>query len=368
MTSATQQSRFASLGLPKFPHLLAPLAGVSDHPFRRICARLGSDLTYVEMISATALIYQSRRTLDMLTRHPSEAKLGVQVTGKTAEEVGEAVAILDTMPFDTIDINMGCPVKKVVKTGCGSGILKDPERVFRTVAAAREATAKPLSAKIRLGWDHSQLNALVVTEAIEAAGADFITVHGRTRSDDYAVPVNLEFLAEIKAARKIPIFGNGNIFSAADADHMRRVTKVDGVMVSRGALGNPWLFRELRGDGPDVSLDEWLATVSDHVRWQRETYGDTPTAAVCMRKHLLWYAKGWPGVKLLRDRMNTAASLDDALALLEEFRHYLLGKGEAQRKSVLQHGVADRFVWDPKWEMDRQLDRGVGDDGLVSTV
>ena len=148
-------SVFERLGLPANPLLLAPLAGVSDHPFRRVCADQGAHLTYVEMISATALLYESRRTYEMLQRHRDEQKLGIQITGSTAEDVGRAVAILNAYPFDTIDINMGCPVKKVVKTGCGSAILRDPERVYQTVKHACAATDKPVTAKIRLGWDRS---------------------------------------------------------------------------------------------------------------------------------------------------------------------------------------------------------------------
>ena len=165
------------LGLPFAPVILAPLAGVSDHPFRRACARHGADLTYVEMISATALLFESRRTFDMLKRHESESILGVQITGKTADEVGRAVGILDKMPFDTIDINMGCPVNKVVKTGCGSGILKDPKRVYETTKLARESTGKPLSVKIRLGWDRDNVTWPEVLDAAEMGGADWITIH-----------------------------------------------------------------------------------------------------------------------------------------------------------------------------------------------
>ena len=146
--------------LPSNPVVLAPLAGVSDSPFRMACADLGADLTYVEMISATALLYKSRRTYEMLVRHPQEQVLGVQITGKGAKETADAVAVLSEMNFDTIDINMGCPVKKVVKTGCGSAILKDVDRVYETVRLARERTEKPLSVKIRIGWDHKSVNAL----------------------------------------------------------------------------------------------------------------------------------------------------------------------------------------------------------------
>ncbi|MCX6123154.1 MAG: tRNA-dihydrouridine synthase family protein, partial [Proteobacteria bacterium] len=221
------QNIFTRMGLPPVPVILAPLAGVSDHPFRRICAEAGAHLTYVEMISATALLYESRRTFDMLKRHDSENILGVQITGKSADEVGRAIEILDRMPFDTIDINMGCPVSKVVKTGCGSGILRDPERVFQTVKMARAATSKPLSAKFRLGWDKASINWREVSDAIESGGADWMTIHGRLRSDDYGAPVNLEDIAALKHKSKIPVIGNGNIFSRKDWLYMQETTGVD---------------------------------------------------------------------------------------------------------------------------------------------
>lgn len=360
MTNRT--SPFKRLGIPENPVILAPLAGVSDHPFRRICSRHGADLTYVEMISATAMIYESRRTYNTLKRHPEETVLGVQITGRSAEDVGKAGKILHEMPFDTIDINMGCPVKKVVKTGCGSGILKDPQRVFDTVKALRESTDKVISAKIRLGWDHQSRNGLEVSQAIQEAGADFMTVHGRTRSDDYSQPVDLDFIAKIKESVSIPVIGNGNLFSINDADYMRRTTKVDGLMVSRGALGNPWIFRDLKHPLEPVTVPQWLASVSQHLLWQQEEYGDRGAGAVCMRKHLLWYAKGWPGVKVLRDTMNRAESLQQALAMVQDFAAQLEKQGISHRFAVANSGTDSRFLWDPKFDMDRQLDRGVGDD------
>ena len=170
-------SVFEKIGLRARPVFLAPLAGVSDHPFRRICAEQGADLTYVEMISATALVYNSARTIEMLKRHGAERLLGVQITGSSAEETARGIAILNEFPFETVDINMGCPVKKVVKTGCGSAILKDPERVRRTLELARAATDRPVSCKIRLGWDHASLNGVEVAQAAAAGGAAWITVH-----------------------------------------------------------------------------------------------------------------------------------------------------------------------------------------------
>jgi tRNA-dihydrouridine synthase B len=354
------------LGLPYAPVILAPLAGVSDHPFRRACARHGADLTYVEMISATAMLYESRRTFDMLKRHESESILGVQITGKTADEVGRAVGMLDKMPFDTIDINMGCPVNKVVKSGCGSGILRDPKRVYETTKLAREATAKPLSVKIRLGWDRNTVTWKEVLDAAEQGGAEWVTIHGRLRSDDYGVPVNLDAMAELKQRAKIPVIGNGNVFSRDDALYMRERTGVDGVMVSRGALGNPWVFHDIKHGEAPVSIDEWEQLALDHLAWQQEEYGDTGSGAVCMRKHLLWYAKGWPAAKKLREAISHTGKISDCATLVREFASEQRAAAMTVRHTVWPQDQESRFSFDPKWDMDRQLDRGVGDDGLAS--
>lgn len=366
--SSTEQNIFTRMGLPYAPVILAPLAGVSDHPYRRACTRFGAHLTYVEMISATALLYNSKRTFDMLRRHESESILGVQVTGKTADELGRAVEILDKMPFDTIDINMGCPVTKVVKNGCGSGILRDPERVYQTVKLAREATSKPLSAKFRLGWDKNAITWREVSDAIQSGGADWMTIHGRLRNDDYAVPVNLEDMTELKKRVSIPLIGNGNIFSYDDAMFMRERTGVDGVMVSRGALGNPWVFRDIVQGATAVSIDEWQTLVLDHLAWQQEEYGDTGNGAVCMRKHLLWYAKGWPAAKKLRESISHVAKISECADLITQFSDECRALGAVVRAPVWPLDQKNRFQWDPKWDMDRGLDRGIGDDGLEASL
>ncbi|MCX6131738.1 MAG: tRNA-dihydrouridine synthase [Proteobacteria bacterium] len=350
---------FVKLGLRPDPLLLAPLAGVSDNPFRRVCAKQGAELCYVEMISATAMLYESRRTYEMLRRHPEEGILGVQITGPSADEVGRAVAILQKMNFETIDINMGCPVKKVVKTGCGAAILRDPERIMQTVKAAVSETDKPISAKIRLGWDRQSMNGLELAQAAEAGGAAWVVVHGRTRADDYGVPVDLEGIRQIKAGLSIPVIGNGNLFQAEDLLHMKAMSSVDGFMISRGALGNPWLFKEIRQVNPQVSIDEWEATVLEHLAWQEEEYGEQASAAVCMRKHLLWYAKGWNGVKPFREKINQASSLKEAGFMVKAFAEQCRMNNFTQRISIVQAESANRFAWDPKFEMDRQLDRGI---------
>lgn len=361
--SAHKLNVFKKLGLGPHPVMLAPLAGVSDHPFRRICQENGADLTYVEMISATALLHDSPRTLRMLERHPSEPRLGVQITGKSALETAEAIARLDGMDFDTIDINMGCPVKKVVKTGCGSAILKDVDRVYETVSLARKATKKPLSAKIRLGWDQSSANGVAIAEAIAQGGADWVTVHGRTRACDYSAPVQLSAMAQICEAVSIPVIGNGNLFSPQDVHFMRERTGVQGVMISRGALGNPFLFNQIRGLVP-VSLRVWYDVVSRHLDYQQRAYGDRGMAAICMRKHLLWYTKGWSGGKRVREAINQTDSLAAAREVLDQFFRELEPLNPDRIEG--DQNTKDRFQWDPKYEMDRRLDRGVGDDGFMA--
>ena len=205
-----------------------------------------------------------------------------------------------------------------------------------------------------------------VTQAINEGGADFMTVHGRTRSEDYSFPVDLESIAHLKKLSKIPVVGNGNIFSKQDADHMTRVTGVDGLMVSRGALGNPWVFDEIKLGSVQVSVDEWVNAVEDHLRWQQEEYGDTGAGAILYEKtpFMVCERLGW--CKILRERINEASSLTAAMDLLRMFVDHLKSKDAGLRK-VGPSDVEGRFSWDPKWEMDRKLDRGVGDDCLENT-
>lgn len=368
-TKVKEKNVFELIGLPKNPVILAPLAGVSDYPFRMACQDQGADLTYVEMLSATALCYKSEKTFDMLFRHKDERKVGVQITSKSADEMGRAVELIEDRNFETVDINMGCPVKKVVKVGCGSAIMKDPERVYQTTLAARKNTHKPLSVKIRRGWDSDTVSFKEVALAAQDAGAEWITIHGRLRNNDYSVPVDLECMSELKELLEIPVIGNGNIFSFEDAQRMREITGVDGVMVSRGALGNPWVFREIKTGSKKVNLDEWYSTVINHLERQIEAYGNKAFSAVCMRKHLLWYLKGWPGVKALKDEITRSSSNLDAKDIIMAYKEKLSRDGYSFRSEVdLSTEQGDRFVWDPKWEMDRKLDRGVGDDHLEESA
>ncbi len=362
---------------------LAPLAGVSDHAFRRVCYEQGAHLAYVEMLSATALLYKSPKTYEMAERHPDEPKLGVQLTAKTHEELEKATAILDQMNFDAIDINMGCPVKKIVKQGCGSAVLKDPELVYKYVAAARRSTSKPLTAKIRMGWDHQSINHVEVAQAIESAGADWMVIHGRCRSDRYDVAVNLESIKECVDSINIPVLGNGNIFSNLDSKTMIRHTGAAGVMVSRGALGNPWVFKSLKQISQkdfQPTIEEWASVVDRHLLYQQEIWGDTRNGAVRMRKHLLWYSKGWNIGKAFREKVSSVDTISDARVMIAKFVLDTQNLAEQKKrfdgitqnpkdfslsldKDATQSERAN-MTWDPKWEMDRKLDRGVGEDQL----
>ena len=259
---------------------------------------------------------------------------------------------------------MGCPVKKVVKTGCGSAILKDPNRVYETVLKSVNATDLPVSAKIRLGWNRQSINLVEVGQAAEAGGAAWVTIHGRTRSDDYSTPVDLDRIADLKKNVRIPVIGNGNIFSQADAEYMIKHTGVDGVMVSRGALGNPWIFRELNGDSEPVTLEDWRCGVLDHLDWHAEEYGKLGMSGMRMRKHLLWYAKGWPASRKIRARINQTANIDEAKQIICDYADELARQNVKVRAPIVEHDSENRFSWDPKFDMDRQLDRGVGDDRL----
>lgn len=345
---------------------LAPLAGVSDIPFRRICQELGAGLTYVEMLSATAIAYQNKRTFEMMARHKSEDVLGVQVTGPTAVQVALAVSVLDKQGFETIDINMGCPVRKVVGAGCGSAFLKDPERITDTVVASRGMTKKSLSAKFRLGYTRENINVAETTKRVLEAHVDMFTVHGRTRSESYSTPCDLQGIhmametAQNRNQNVVKV-GNGDIFSYESAQKMQQETGCDAVMVSRGALGNPWVFQEiLTGQAAAPTFEEWLDVVMRHLSYQEEHYGKNKLSAILARKHLLWYTKGFPSSKSVRDTLNRIEDLTQAREILNEY------SSRISKGSIRFIGGSNEIAnhYDPKFEMDRNLDRGVGGEGM----
>ena len=312
------------------PLVLAPLAGVSDFPFRALCAAQGACLTYIEMLAAQPIVRDNRRTLELMAVKREQGALGVQLTGRDEHEIGAAVARLDAYDYDTIDINMGCPVRKVVGNGCGSALLRDVAGVYRIVRAARRATQKPLSLKIRLGWDRTELNYVQVGIAAQEAGADWITVHGRTRTENYSKRVDLDAIAALKTALRIPVIGNGDLLSGTDFIHMQAQTRVDALMIARGALGNPWIFRTC--PAANLNLDEWLRGIEEHLHRQRQEYGDTLRAVVCMRKHLLWYLKGWPQARGLKQKITMLDRIGLAFDLVREYADRLQAAGVSGRR------------------------------------
>ncbi|HMP88560.1 MAG TPA: tRNA-dihydrouridine synthase [Kiritimatiellia bacterium] len=358
---------WGSLNLPNRV-FLAPLAGVTDTPFRRICADFGAALTYVEMLVSVAVIYRSKRTWEMMNRHPSEQRLGVQLTGRNVDEVVKAAGILNQQGFDTIDINMGCPVRKVVHSGSGSAFLKDTQRIRDTLTGVKSVVSIPLSAKCRLGFTRDKLNITEVAPIMAETGCDGIIIHGRTRDCTYAAPVQYDMIrvgaASARAVRHdLPVIGNGNVFDRQTAELMLMRTGVDGVMVSRGSLGNPWIFSELtRPDFLQPTVEEWLDGVLRHIEYHREYYGDTEYSARLMRKHLIWYANGYPYCSHLRGFFNTVTSLADAM---KELQSYAAKQPRDLRR--YSDGSARIFKEDPKYQMDREIDRGVGTDGLDQT-
>lgn len=311
--------------LPKVS--LAPLAGITDWPFRLICSQLGADETVTEMISAQGYLTAPKDSYayrDIMQTHEGEASIIAQVFGHKPEYFYEAVhRITDSGYYCGIDINMGCPAPKVTGSGSGSALMKKPELARQIIKTARLATFLPLSVKMRLGWDENNINVLDFAKMAEEEGAQTITVHGRTRKQQYSGKADWDWIARVKQSVKIPVIGNGDIFSAEDALSMLKLTGCDGLAVARGALGNPWLFGQIKqgmmGAEPlRPSPEEVLQLALYHARLMVDWKGEA-RAVVEMRKHFAWYLKGMRGAAPVRSRINTLATLEEVEETLTEF-------------------------------------------------
>ena len=298
------------------PFLLAPLAGITDGPFRRLCSQAGAALVYSEMVSAKGLWYGDKNTGKLLEILPGEGPVAYQLFGHEPEIMAFAARKLDSRMNAIFDINMGYPVPKIVKNGEGSALMKNPDLVYDLVAAAVKNTSKPVTVKIRAGWDEESVNAVEVARAVSAAGASAVAVHGRTREQYYSGKADWSVIAAVKRAVNIPVIGNGDVTDAASGIRMMEETGCDFVMVGRGALGNPWIFSELtaawRGEPlpPPPTKEEKKAMMIRHFNDILELKGEY-VAVREMRKHVGWYLKGVHGAAAFRGKINGINSADE---------------------------------------------------------
>lgn len=303
--------------------ILAPMAGVTDLPFRLLCSRQGAGMCCMEMVSAKAILYQNKNTESLLEIHPEEGMLSLQLFGSDPKILSEMAKKIEDRPFAVLDINMGCPVPKVVNNGEGSALMKNPQLVEQIVSAVVKAIDKPVTVKIRKGFDEAHVNAVEIAKIAEAAGAAAVAVHGRTREQYYAGTADWDIIAKVKEAVSIPVIGNGDVTDGASAAALLEQTGCDGVMVGRAARGNPWIFSQIAAwleDGtilPRPDIEEVKRTILYHAQLQLATKGEY-TAIREMRKHVSWYTSGYPNSARLRQVVNQTESFEELCALVEE--------------------------------------------------
>jgi nifR3 family TIM-barrel protein len=303
---------------------LAPLAGISNLPFRLIARSLGCSLAYTEMISANGLVRKTAKTYEYLKTCADDRPLGAQIFGADPPIMAEAACIVADSGVDLIDINMGCPVKKVIKAGAGAVLMKDPERIARIIDSVKKAVKIPVTVKIRSGWSCSSINAVEIARIAENSGADAITVHPRTADQGYSGLADWMIIAEVKKSVKIPVIGNGDIRQPQDAVRMLKETSCDAVMVGRGTLGNPWIFKGLTQALNDQtikylpSLDERRKMIENHWRMESSFIGDK-NALKSFHKHILWYTKGLDNSHKFRERAGKLQNKENILYELNDY-------------------------------------------------
>lgn len=299
--------------------VLAPMAGVTDLSFRYICREMGADLTVTEMISAKAVTQGNKKTYDLCRLSESEHPAALQLFGSEPDTMAEAVRILDgCIPYDMLDINMGCPMAKIVNNGEGSALMRDPVLAGRIVEAVAAATDKPVTVKMRAGFDQMHLNAPEVAHAVCESGAKSITVHGRTREQYYEGRADWSIIEKVKRSVSVPVIGNGDVCTLSDARRMLELTGCDGVAIGRAARGNPWIFRELKeGKKCGPSVDEKKEMMLKHFEMTVELKGEYIGVRE-MRKHIGWYTTGLHGSARLRVRINRAETAAEMRELISD--------------------------------------------------
>jgi len=302
--------------------LLAPLAGISDLPFRLLCRSHGCEFAYTEMMSARALVYQSGTTLDMLRTVPEDRPLGVQFLGNEPEIMVRALEQVAGLGFDLVDVNAACPVPKVIRRGEGAGIMKDPKQLHEVLRAVVRHTHLPVTVKIRSGWDDQSVNARDVARAAEDAGIRALTIHGRTRAQGYRGRVDYEIIRAVKAALSIPVIASGDALSPRLVRKLFEETGCDGVAIARGALGNPWIFDDTVSYletgiiPPRPGYPELVSVMKEHLDMCVEEHGERQ-GTIRFRKFYGWYIRGIPGNKLLKERAFHAQNMAEMTRFID---------------------------------------------------
>ncbi|HFL3240663.1 TPA: tRNA dihydrouridine synthase DusB [Clostridioides difficile] len=303
---------------------LSPMAGVTDLPFRLICKEQGCGLLYTEMINGKALCYDDENTKKMLKIEEEEHPVAVQIFGSEPEFMGRAAEIMNDYSNEILDINMGCPAPKVVKNGDGSALMKNPKLVEEVLRAVVKNSKKPVTLKIRKGWDDNSVNAVEIAKIAEDCGISALAIHGRTREQFYTGKADWDIIAEIKKNLSIPVIGNGDVFTIEDSINMLDKTGCDAIMIGRGAQGNPWIFKRINhymNTGeilPEPTFNEKISTAIKHLKLAVEEHGEY-VAVREMRKHIAWYLKGLRNSAKLRDEINKIEDYQEVVSKLEYY-------------------------------------------------
>ena len=303
---------------------LSPMAGVTDLPFRLICKEQDCGMLYTEMVNAKALCYDDQNTKKMLKIEEEEHPVAIQIFGSDPEYMGGAAKILNSYSNEILDINMGCPAPKVVKNGDGSALLKNPELAAKVLKAVVGNSEKPVTLKIRKGWDDTCINAVEIAKIAEDCGISAIAIHGRTREQYYSGKADWDIIRQVKENVSIPVIGNGDVFEVEDAINMLNQTNCDAIMIGRGAQGNPWIFKRINhymqtGEIlPEPTLEEKINTAKKHLKLAVEEHGEY-VAVREMRKHIAWYLKGLRNSARVRDEINKIESYEEVVNKLESY-------------------------------------------------